>query len=801
MEQTAGNTWELFIQGRVQGVGFRPAVLRLAHKLKLTGWVANSSGAAWITVNASAAELQQFCAALRALPAPVALTHLDARTTTSRRFVAFTIRESGGRIPAPVVPADLGLCPYCLAEMLTGGNRRFHYPYISCAQCGPRYTIMQALPYDRERTTMSEFTMCPDCSREYANPADRRCYGQTLSCPECGPQLDGRVRDGADHLPAAAALAAARNLLTAGKIIAVKSVGGFNLVCRADQETAVQALRQLKHRPTKPLAVLVRDLAAARQLCTVTAAEEELLQSPARPIVLLPRITMADVFKETAVAAAAAPAPITTAAKADVPAQITTAAKAAAPAPIARSVAYPYGRLGIFLPPQGLYALLAADFPLVVTSCNESGAPIIFRDGDMEKYYAAHPAVAGLFTYVRAILRPADDSVVQVVAGRTQILRRTRGYLPEPVAVTTAPSPAQPVVLAAGAQMEPALALGQGQLVYPVAVPGHLEEVATQQHFAWLAQDTANLLGMQPQVVVTDLHPEYYTTTWARGLSLQVLQVQHHQAHALSVIAEHHLQGPVLAVCFDGTGYGSDGTIWGGEFLRCEGLSAHRVAHLASVPMLGGNQSMRQGWKTAVCQLLHAGLTPADFPDAVPEVTDAHVIAVRAALRQQVNVIANSSMGRLFDAVSALLGICSENTHQGRGAMELEAWAQLALNQHLAPVALQLECRGAIYDPAAMLQQLSASRTGVKKADSLQWRAAAALGFHRALVNMVLAVAQTEKCRQVVLSGGCFANRILLEGCVQVLTAAGFAVYVNEQVPPGDGGVVLGQAYYGLCRP
>ena len=440
MEQTAGNTWELFIQGRVQGVGFRPAVLRLAHKLKLTGWVANSSGAAWITVNASAAELQQFCAALRALPAPVALTHLDARTTTSRRFVAFTIRESGGRIPAPVVPADLGLCPDCLAEMLAGGNRRFHYPYISCAQCGPRYTIMQALPYDRERTTMSEFTMCPNCSREYANPADRRCYGQTLSCPECGPQLYGRVRGGADYLPAAAALAAARDLLTAGKIIAVKSVGGFNLVCRADLDPAVQALRELKHRPSKPLAVLVRDLAAARQLCTVTAAEAELLQRPARPIVLLQRITMADVFKESAVAAKE------TVAVSGTPAPITTAAVVAAQEQIARSVAYPYGRLGIFLPPQGLYALLAADFPLVVTSCNESGAPIIFRDGDMEKYYAAHPAVAGLFTYVRAILRPADDSVVQVVAGRTQILRRTRGYLPEPVAVTTAPTPAQPVV-------------------------------------------------------------------------------------------------------------------------------------------------------------------------------------------------------------------------------------------------------------------------------------------------------------------------------------------------------------------
>jgi hydrogenase maturation protein HypF len=761
-------------------------------------------------VNASAAELERFCTALRALPAPIVLTHLDARTITSRRFAAFTIRESGGKLPQPVVPADLGVCPDCLAEMLNPGNRRWHYPYISCAQCGPRYTIMQALPYDRERTTMSEFTMCQACQQEYANIDDRRCYGQTLSCRDCGPQLAGLVRGRTELLAPTAALAAARELLASGKIIAVKSVGGFNLVCRADAETAVQALRQLKHRPTKPLAVLVRDLESARQICTVTPAEAELLQSPARPIVLLARKNLEAATLKMQPATKPGPAQ-----------------NAAEPAvTIARSVAYPYGRLGVFLPPQGLYALLAEHFPLVVTSCNESGAPIIFREASLEKYYAAHPQVAGLFTYARAILRPADDSVVQVVAGRTQILRRTRGYLPEPVAITpasgarlaarvtlnketaastsgvreksAAPAPIAPVVLAVGAQMEPSFALGRESLIYPLAVPGHLEEVATQQHWDWLVQDSEKLLGLTPQRVVADLHPDYVTTTWAQSSGLPVLQVQHHHAHALSVLAEHQVQGPVLAVCFDGTGWGSDGTVWGGEFLHCEGLSFRRVAHLAAVPMLGGNQSMRQGWKTALCQLVHAGLTPAAFPEAVPQMTAANFTAVRAALHQQVNVIKNSSLGRLFDAVSALLGICSDNTHQGRGAMELEAWAQLARTQKIAPLALHLANRGEIFDAAALLQELAESRKQVETGAEKQWRAAAALGFHRAVIDMVLAVAQKSNCRQVALTGGCFANRILLAGCEQSLKSAGFRVYFNEQVPPGDGGIALGQAYYGL---
>lgn len=758
-------TWKLSIQGRVQGVGFRPAVFRLAQKLQLTGWVANSNGSALIMVQAGKQKLEQLLTALRSLPAPILITGIDVREVTPRRFSAFTIASSGGKIPAPVVVADLGICPTCQDEMLNRDNRRYHYPYISCAQCGPRYTIMTSLPYDRDRTTMSTFVMCPSCSREYYNPADRRCYGQTLSCKKCGPQLTGKLPGREEAVTGTAALKAARDLLRTGKIMAVKSVGGFNLVCRADVQATVLSLRQLKHRPTKPLAVLAAGMEQIKKICQVSNAEADLLTSLARPIVLLKR----KILGEQEGSGLVAPA-----------------------------VTLPQGRLGVFLPPQGLYTILAQEFPLVVTSCNPSGAPIIFNDDLMEEYFLQHQAeVAGLFTYTRTILRPADDSVAQVVAGKTQILRRTRGYMPEPVQVTGAGNN-KTVILALGAQMEPALALAQGNLVYPVAVPGHLEELVTQRHYKFMLQDTSGLLGLNPQLVVADLHPLYYTTVLAGELGKKVLQVQHHHAHALSVMAEHHLQGPVLAVCFDGTGYGSDGTVWGGEFLTCQGRNFQRTAHLTAIPMLGGDQSMQQGWKSGLCQLVHAGVAVSNFPLAVPEITAANFNLVQAALDQRLNTVANSSMGRLFDAVSALLGICSENTHQGRGAMELEAWAQKALDEGIPPVKFNFSYREACYDPAPLFRELAAVQTSENALPVTKLRAAAALGFHQAVINLVLQEAQRNGCRQVVLTGGCFANQILLRGCVEALTAAGFTAYFNEQVPPGDGGIVLGQAYYGL---
>lgn len=731
-------TVRLFVTGRVQGVGFRPSVCRIARALGVPGEVRNTGGTAEIFCNAGGELLRRFTEAVRRLPPPARVENIAAEEVPARRFSGFSIAESGGRPRFPVLPADLAVCPDCLREMRDPENPRHRYPFLSCAQCGPRYTIIRKLPYDRERTTMDAFPMCPLCAREYADPDDRRCDGQTISCPDCGPQLLGDTRGGA-HTEREAAVSAARKLLEEGKIIAVKAVGGYNLVCRADREETVRALRALKRRPTKPFAVLFADLDELAAVCEADEAERRLLLSPERPIVPLRR-------------------------------------KPGWRKAVCDCVADPAGTLGAFLPPVGLYALLAENLPVVATSCNRSGAPILFRDADARAYCGEHPEVAGLFWNEREILRPADDSVARVIRGAPQILRRTRGYLPEP-AVRNAP---EGDVLALGAHLEPAVCLASGGRLYPAAVPGDLDEPGTRELLRRTVDDLSALLGIRPKIIVRDRHPLYYTSELAGAYGLPVLSVQHHHAHALSVIAEHGLRGPVLGVCFDGTGYGDGGAVWGGEFLLCEGSAFRRAGHLAEIPMIGGDVSMKQGWKSALCHLAHAGCESADprFP------------AVRAALRGGVNVIRSSSMGRLFDAVSAALGLCAENTHQGRCAVACENAARRAMERGAEPVPMAFAESGGVFDPAPLFPALLAAGD----------REAAALGFHFAVIGMVVRAAVLAGVRQVALSGGVFANRILLEGCESELAKRGFAVYYNRLVPPGDGGVSLGQAYYGLLK-
>ncbi|MDD3262079.1 MAG: carbamoyltransferase HypF [Oscillospiraceae bacterium] len=733
-------TYCLRVTGRVQGVGFRPAVCRIAHQLGLSGEVCNAGGEAEILCNADASQLGQFLEALRQCPPPIRIDHITAGESVPRRFSAFTAAESYHKSEVSFLPADIGICPACLKELWERGNARRRYPFISCAQCGPRYTIIRSLPYDRERTAMDVFPMCSLCKKQYADVQDRRCHGETLSCHSCGPQLLGTVRGSGRRFEKEEALQQARALLQEGKIIAVKAVGGYNLVCRADSTAAVTALRTLKNRPTKPFAVLAASFSEAASICRISSQERALLESAARPIVLLRR---APGWEKA----------------------------------VCRETADPSGSLGIFLPAVGLYALLAEKLPLIVTSCNRSGEPILYRDSDLSAYYQEHTKIAGVFYNQRQILRPADDAVTRIIGGSPQLLRRTRGYMPEPV-VTDAPLGE---VLALGAQMEPAMCFAGSGRLCPVAVPGDLSELSSQQLFRDTVKDLSGLLQIRPQKVVCDLHPLYFTTALAKTYGLPVLQVQHHHAHALSVMVENHLSGEVLAVCFDGTGYGTNGAVWGGEFLLCKGLECTRVGHLAEIPMLGGDGSMRQGWKSAICHLAHAGLTSGDsrFP------------VVCAALRANINVIHNSSMGRLFDAAAAVLGLCQENTHQGRCAMTCENAAAAAAARGETPVPMDFAEQNGIFDPAPLFPVLLAEKENA---------GAAALGFHQAVVRMTVRMAQQCGVKQIALTGGVFANRILLEGCEEVLAKRGFAVYVNRQVPPGDGGISLGQAYYGLLK-
>lgn len=772
------------VYGRVQGVGFRPALCRLGKELSLKGFVRNAGGYVEILASGNMDALALLVKKIYGLPQPVEIAELKveglANADFERLFLQIKVSQAQSFFAVPslekanksFLPADLAICSNCVQELKQAANRRRGYPYISCAQCGPRYTIMRRLPYDRKNTTMDIFAMCPACQKDYTSFGALRQHAETISCHHCGPQLYGDVEK-------------AKKLLLAEQLILVKAIGGFNLVCLATSEKAVAKLRALKQRPTKPFAVMVGSLKEAEALCELNHKEAELLTSAIRPIVLLKAKKNAMKF-------------------------------------LAKGVAEQCSSLGVMLPSMGFYyQLCELGLPLIVTSCNYSGAPIIYKDEEALAFYEEQPELAGIFTYNREILRPADDAVVRVVVleGKNfkqelvQVLRRTRGYLPEPVRVAQEGVS----VLALGAEMEPGFALTKGNKSYVAQVPGHLEEERTEIEYLKLLEAWEDLLEIKLESVVSDLHPGYSSTMLGQKLAeakqLPFVQLQHHQAHALSVMAEHRLKGPCLAVCFDGTGYGQDGTIWGGEFLLCEGKAFKRLGNLEPILMVGGDESMKQAWKSALCYLAAAEkIDKSVFQEKRLQSYDERYKLVKAALAGGFNTIENSSMGRLFDAAAAVLDIADYNSHQGRCAMALEYWANWAIQERLSPeimrfVRVETASQRLVWSPMEIIAKLFATREmldsgGFSPVEKQQFKAQAALGFHRVVIAMV---AETIKqlslstgIKQVVLGGGCFVNRILLEGCYRELTELGIKVYFNQQVPPGDGGIALGQAYYGL---
>ena len=817
-------TAEINVYGKVQGVGFRPLVCRLAKENALTGFVSNVGTHVEILVTGEPEQIEKLCESLCNAALPVKVENLLCREVPLQEFATFTSVPSTESEEIKFVSADIGLCSHCLQELKEKGNRRQGYSYISCAQCGPRYTIIRKLPYDRVNTTMNQFVLCDNCAEEYTDMQNRRGHGETISCYHCGPQLQCVVKEEykknendcaiSNYVNRQAqdkkTIAIASELLKQGQIIMIKAVGGFNLACRADKADAVTRLRDLKKRMSKPFAVMVTDVALAEKFCYISAEEKTLLQSAARPIVLLQKKKSKNDW-------------------------------------LAENVTDVSDQVGVFLPSMGFYSELDVDFPFIVTSCNYTGQPIIYKDEEAQRFFAEHANIAALFTYEREILRPADDAVTRIVNGKVQVLRRTKGYMPEPVAVfkskkncdaadlilhnksgVTNHDQEMPVpfnhkllkdqILAVGAQMEPGFCLTAEGQFFPAEIPGNISLEKTEQFYADSVKDWTELLSIKPQAVVGDLHPGYATTQWGKKFAeingLSFYQVQHHHAHALTVMAEHKLTGKVLAACFDGTGFGTDGTIWGGEFLLCEGSDFTRVGHLKTIPMLGGDVSMQQAWKTALCHLAAAGLHS----------NDPRLPIVQKALLLNINVIRTSSMGRLFDAASSMLGLADFNSHQGRCAMSLESAARDALMEKIQPLPLafakeevapdedenkndntykeiinvnddaEKNLKKVIYDPAPLwkaLLQIKRERKNI---------CAAALGFHYAVVNMVIDMAEHMGVSQVALAGGCFANRILLETCIRELQKKGFQIFYNEAVSPGDGGISLGQAYYGLLR-
>ncbi len=705
------------VGGVVQGVGFRPFVHALARRHGLGGFVLNDGRGVVIEAEGDRVALNRFVRALREeAPVLARVESVAVSPVPTRGDRDFSIATSEGQlggsalVPSALVPPDAATCEHCLRELFDPADRRYRYPFVNCTGCGPRFTIVERVPYDRGNTTMAGFPMCEDCRREYEDPADRRFHAEPIACAACGPRLS---------MPLEEAVAVLRD----GGILAVKGLGGYHLACDASDERAVARLRARKHRDHKPFAVMAADPAS---LVVVEPAEAELLHGPDRPIVLLRRRTDADV---------------------------------------APSVAPATPWLGVMLPYTPLHHLLAADFagPLVMTSGNRSDEPIATGDRDARERLGE---IADAFlAHDRPIHRRCEDSVVRSAFP----LRRSRGRAPEALAL---PMPAPRPIVAAGAMLKSTFCVARGRQAFLSPHLGDLDSEPAHRAFRADLHLYLDMLGVEPEVVACDLHPEYLSTRWARDQDTELVEVQHHHAHAAACLAEHGEHGPALALVFDGTGYGPDGTLWGGELLRCDLVDFERVAHLEAVPLPGGEAAVREPWRVAAAYLERAG-RPVPF-DRWP--------LVRQSLR--VNAPPSSGMGRLFDAVAALLGLRELVTYEGQAAVELEA---LAGDVAAAPYPCRIE--GGVIAGADLVtaahDDLAAGRP----------RAQIAAAFHEGVAAAAAAAcAGAAEPRTVVLSGGSFQNLRLLGSVRRRLEGLGFRVLSHRRVPPNDGGISYGQA-------
>ncbi|QUR66966.1 carbamoyltransferase HypF [Mycobacterium spongiae] len=756
------------VTGVVQGVGFRPFVHRIACQLGLAGFVGNDSGAVFLEVQGAPTRVAEFGRRLRAQAPPLArinaisVAEIPTQPACAAAFrIVSSQRVSGAATP---IPPDVAVCDDCVAELFDPNDRRYRHPFVTCTNCGPRYTIIESLPYDRPGTTMSAFDMCAQCAAEYHDPANRRFHAQPIACPNCGPSLwyrghTGRV-DGPD-----AAVAATQRTLAAGKVVAVKGIGGYHLACRVDDDAAVSALRVRKARGAKPFAMMVRDIDTARRYAYINDAEAAVLSSPARPIVLLRR------------------RPGNTA------------------APVATAVAPGSPLLGLMLPYSPLHYLLLTQPPgaptpvpdaLVMTSANRSDEPICFTEEDAAQRL---PELCdAVLDHDRRIHVPCDDSVVRVLTpdhGAHELpIRRSRGYAPLPVDLHLEGSAAA-AVLAVGGELKNTFCLTDGSRAY---LSGHIGDMATWETLSAFerAVDQLSELRTKPSRLAADLHPAYHTRNWAeRHVDERPLDlVQHHHAHVVSLLAEHGRIGePIVGVAFDGTGYGCDQTIWGGEILALGRASQRftRVGHLLPVPLPGGDTAVRNPWRMALSQLWTAGVDWAADLAPVAAATPAELRLIRSQLQSGAGCVPCSSMGRLFDAVASLLGVRHRIDYEGQAAVELEALAESA--PRTMPLALTVGTDGVI-DPAAMLRRIvSALRAGTPPA-------MLAAGFHEAVAVAVAEVVGqvAGPVRLVGLTGGVFQNVLLLGACCNLLQGAGFEVLTHQTVPPNDGGLALGQA-------
>jgi hydrogenase maturation protein HypF len=745
------------VTGTVQGVGFRPFVYRVATGLGLTGEVSNGTAGVTIDVEGSPSALDELVTRVRDGAPPLArVSHVGVEVLAPRGFAAFRIVASDdvGDVEVPV-SVDVGPCDACLRELADPADRRFGHPFVNCTDCGPRYTITRRVPYDRPVTTMAAFPMCDACRAEYEDPTDRRFHAQPVCCPACGPQLALVDPAGAPLAARTAALDEAVRRLGAGAILAVKGVGGFHLAVDATDAAAVTELRRRKGRDDKPFAVLVADLATAGTLVELDEGAQEVLASPRRPIVLAPR------HGGSAVVDGVAPG---------------------------------LPELGLMLPPSPLHHLLVTDLarPLVLTSGNVSDEPIAYTDD--EAIARLGPMVDAVLTHDRPIHIRCDDAVVRAgVAGAPQPIRRSRGYAPEPLPLSR---PARRPVLAVGAELKSTVAVASGTSVVVSHHLGDLEHAATHRAFLQAVEHLLHLRDVDPAVVAHDLHPEYLSTKFALDLDLPLVGVQHHHAHIASCLAEHGEEGRVVGIAYDGLGWGTDGTAWGGEFLVADLDGFERAGHLAPVALPGGAAAIREPWRMAVSWAAAAVDDDERLAATVAHLDPRwqHVAALARAPR----TLRTSSAGRLFDAVAALLGVRSVTTYEGQAAIELEALARRVPPDRAGTRAsITAAARMRVLDPAPLV------RAVVDAVARGEDPAVTAARFHAGLAASTVAVAteiaSDRDLDTVALSGGVFQNARLTDLVATDLRAAGLRVLVHRLVPPNDGGISFGQAAI-ACR-
>ncbi len=743
---------EIRVRGIVQGVGFRPFVYRLARELGAVGWVLNDTQGVLIQAEGPRLMLVEFLRRLTAEAPPLSsIDAVESKPVPSIAEESFRVLASppaGSR--QTVVPPDVGTCADCLHEMWDPGDRRYRYPFLNCTNCGPRYSIIEGLPYDRPRTSMKRFEMCPACAGEYRDPGDRRFHAQPIACPACGPTLTLEAPDGAVLASKGQTIKEATRWLEEGRTLALKGIGGFQLLADATNEEAVQRLRVRKQRGRKPFAVMFPSIAAAESAAEVDPLAKSILESPASPIVLL-----------------------------NGRAESRT---------LAPSVAPQNPRVGVMLPYSPLHHLLLREVarPLVATSGNLSDEPIcIDNDEARERLRTLADAFV---VHDRPIVRPVDDSVTQVLRGRLQVLRRARGYAP--LAVSAGRH--LPATLGVGPQLKSTIAVSLGDRVIVSQHLGDLDNAETYAAFRRAVEDLRRFYDWSPELVAHDMHPEYLSTRYAHELGLPTVAVQHHYAHVLSCLADAEVEPPVLGVAWDGTGYGMDGTIWGGEFLRVDTNDFERVGHLRTFPLAGGDTAVREPRRSAAGLLFEllgeraleeggAALAPFDRVEGP---------VVGAMLRRSLHVVRTSSAGRLFDAVASLLGLVQRSDFEGEAAMALEFAAggvrPGSPEAEPYPYRVTRDDGASVLDWGPMVEALFAERANVRRA---------AARFHVTLATGIVDIARRVGEPRVVLTGGCFQNRLLTELTLDRLSEAGLEPIVHSRLPPNDGGISVGQVW------